>query len=258
MTGVTNADDTAGRWIRAHADGPTLGFGLGAGAEVTATDVGLDPAGTRLRIRYPSGSVPVALRLRGAFNVSNALAAFAAAYAAGTPPETIAKGLASVSAVPGRLEPVDEGQPFQVLVDYAHTPDALARALEAVRAFGPKRLHCVFGCGGDRDRGKRPQMGAVAVRLADRVTITSDNPRSEDPAAIIREIVAGVGAAPNVVTIVDRAEAIASAVAACDAGDALLIAGKGHETYQILGDRTIDFDDREAARRALRAREGIR
>ncbi len=258
MTGVTNADDPEGRWIRAHADGPTLGFGIGAAAEVTATDVGLDPAGTRLRIRYPNGSVPVALRLRGAFNVSNALAAFAAAYAAGTPPETIAKGLAAVSAVPGRLEPVDEGQPFQVLVDYAHTPDALARALEAVRAFGPKRLHCVFGCGGDRDRGKRPLMGAVAARLADRVTITSDNPRSEDPAAIIREIVAGVGAAPNVVTVVDRAEAIASAVAACEAGDALLIAGKGHETYQILGDRTIAFDDREAARRALRAREGIR
>jgi len=258
MTGVTNADDPEGRWIRAHADGPTLGYGIGAAAEVSATDVGLDPAGTRLRIRYPNGSVPVALRLRGAFNVSNALAAFAAAYAAGTPPETIAKGLAAVKAVPGRLEPVDEGQPFQVLVDYAHTPDALARALEAVRAFGPKRLHLVFGCGGDRDRGKRPLMGATAARLADRVTITSDNPRSEDPSAIIREIQAGVGAAPNVQAIVERAEAIASAIAACEAGDALLIAGKGHEMYQILGERTIPFDDREAARRALRSREGIR
>lgn len=254
MTGVTNEDDPAGRWVRAHSDGPTLGFGTGRGAEVTATDVGLDPAGTRLRIRYPSGSVSVALRLRGAFNVSNALAAFAAAYAAGTPPETIADGLAAVKAVPGRLEPVDEGQPFQVLVDYAHTPDALTRALEAVRAFGPKRLHCLFGCGGDRDRGKRPLMGAAAARLADQVVITSDNPRSEDPAAIIRQIEAGVGGAKNVVSIVDRAEAIASAIGACAPGDALLIAGKGHETYQILGDRTIAFDDREVARQALRAR----
>ena len=253
MTTVTNLDDSEGRWIRAHADGSTLGYGIDAVAEVTATDVGLDPEGTRLRIRYPNGSVPVALRLRGAFNVSNVLAAFAAAYAAGTPPETIATGLASVGAVPGRLEPVDAGQPFQVLVDYAHTPDALERALEAVRAFAPKRLHCLFGCGGDRDRGKRPLMGAVAARLADRVTVTSDNPRSEDPAAIIREILAGVSGAPNVTSIVDRAEAIASAVAACEPGDALLIAGKGHETYQILGDRTIAFDDREAARRALRA-----
>jgi len=159
-----------------------------------------------------------------------------------------------VSAVPGRLEPVDQGQPFQVLVDYAHTPDALERALEALRAFGPKRLLCLFGCGGDRDRGKRPLMGAAAARLADVVYITSDNPRSEDPVAIVREIEAGAHGTATVTTIVDRAEAIRAAVQECAEGDALLIAGKGHETYQIIGAQTIAFDDREVARAALRAR----
>ncbi|MGE5177417.1 MAG: UDP-N-acetylmuramoyl-L-alanyl-D-glutamate--2,6-diaminopimelate ligase [Hyphomicrobiales bacterium] len=254
MTGVVNLDDAAGAWMRAQADGPVLGYGESAAAEVTAEAVRLDPAGTRLRIRYPGGHVNAALRLRGAFNVSNALAAFAAAYAAGVAPEDAVRGLGAVAAVPGRLEPVDEGQPFQVLVDYAHTPDALERALDAVRAFRPRRLVCLFGCGGDRDRGKRPLMGAVAARLADQVVLTSDNPRSEDPEAIVREIEAGVGAAAHVRSIVDRAAAIAAAVDACGDGDALLIAGKGHETYQIVGSRTLPFDDREVARAALHAR----
>jgi len=254
MTGVLNMEDAAGRWLRERADGPTIGYGGEGAAEVVADEARLGPAGTRLRIRYPRGSVSVALKLRGRFNVSNALAAFAAAYAAGTPPEAIARGLESVAAVPGRLEPVDAGQPFQVLVDYAHTPDALERALEAVRAFGPHRILCVFGCGGDRDRGKRPLMGAAAARLADRVFITSDNPRSEDPEAIVREIEAGARGTAAVTTIVDRAEAIRAAVLEAQAGDALLIAGKGHETYQILASGTIPFDDRMVARDALRAR----
>jgi len=157
-------------------------------------------------------------------------------------------------AVPGRLEPVDLGQPFQVLVDYAHTPDALERALEAVRAFGPHRILCVFGCGGDRDRGKRPLMGAAAARLSDRVFITSDNPRSEDPLEIVREIEAGAHGTGAVTTIVDRAQAIRAAVDEAREGDAILIAGKGHETYQILATGTIPFDDRTVARDALRAR----
>lgn len=254
MTGALNLDDPAGRWIRERADGPTVGYSYDGPADVTASDVRLGPSGTSLTIRYKKGSVPIALKLRGRFNVMNALAAFAAAYAAGTPPESIARGLESVSAVPGRLEPVDQGQPFQVLVDYAHTPDALERALEALRAFGPKRLLCLFGCGGDRDRGKRPLMGAAAARLADVVYITSDNPRSEDPVAIVREIEAGAHGTATVTTIVDRAEAIRAAVQECAEGDALLIAGKGHETYQIIGAQTIAFDDREVARAALRAR----
>ena len=253
MTGVLNLDDPAGRWIRERTDGPAIGYGGEGAAEVVADEVRLSPAGTRLRIRYPRGAVSVALKLRGRFNVMNALAAFAAAYAAGTPPDAIARGLESVTSVPGRLEPVDAGQPFQVLVDYAHTPDALERALEAVRAFGPKRLLCLFGCGGDRDRGKRPLMGAAAARLADLVFITSDNPRSEDPASIIREIEAGATGTASVRSLVDRREAISAAVRACAPGDALLIAGKGHETYQILGKETIPFDDRVVAREALNA-----
>jgi len=139
-------------------------------------------------------------------------------------------------------------------VDYAHTPDALTRALEAVRAMEPRRLLLVFGAGGDRDRSKRPLMGAAAVRGADLVFLTSDNPRSENPESILASIEEGTDGAPNVRTIVDRAEAIRAAVDACEEGDALLIAGKGHETYQILGSRTIDFDDRLVARAALEAK----
>ncbi|HXL14905.1 MAG TPA: UDP-N-acetylmuramyl-tripeptide synthetase, partial [Methylomirabilota bacterium] len=219
---------------------------------IRAADVRLRPDGTSFRIRRGDEETQISLRLRGAFNAMNALAAFAAGTALGIPRASIVAGIEKVASVPGRLEPVDEGQPFQVLVDYAHTPDALERALEAVRAFGPERVLCVFGCGGDRDKGKRPLMGAVAARLADQVILTSDNPRGEDPLAILREIEAGVRGAPNVRTIPDRAEAIAAAIEECAPGDALLIAGKGHETYQILGTRTLPFDDCEVARAALR------
>ncbi len=254
FTGAINVDDPAGRWIQSRADCPVVGFGLGAGAEVRAENVEPRPEGTRLRIRDGHETTSVSLRLRGAFNAMNALAAYAAGRALGIAPASIAAGLEAVATVPGRLEPVDEGQPYLVLVDYAHTPDALERALEAVRGFHPKRALCVFGCGGDRDRGKRPLMGAVAARLADLVILTSDNPRSEDPLAILSEIESGVRAASNVRTIPDRAEAIAAAILACRPGDALLIAGKGHETYQIVGATTLPFDDREVARAALRRR----
>jgi UDP-N-acetylmuramoyl-L-alanyl-D-glutamate--2,6-diaminopimelate ligase len=254
FSGAVNVDDPVGRWIREHADCPVVGFGTGAKAEIRALDVRLKPSGTAFRIRHDGEVTEVSLRLRGAFNAMNALAAFAAARALGIPRASIVAGLEKLASVPGRLEPVDEGQPFQVLVDYAHTPDALERALEAVRAFQPSRLLCVFGCGGDRDKGKRPLMGEVASRLADQVILTSDNPRSENPAAILRDIEAGVRGAANVRTIPDRAQAIAAAIEACAPGDALLIAGKGHETYQIIGPKTLPFDDREAAREALRSR----
>jgi UDP-N-acetylmuramoyl-L-alanyl-D-glutamate--2,6-diaminopimelate ligase len=254
FTGAVNTDDPDGRWIRERGDPPILGFGLEPGAEVTAEDIRWERSGTRLRIRSPHGTSSVALRLRGAFNVMNALAAFTAGLAVGVPATALAAGLESVPSVPGRLEPVEAGQPFEVLVDYAHTPDALGRALDAVRATGPRRLICVFGCGGDRDRGKRPLMGAVAAERADEVFLTSDNPRSEDPESILAEIQAGVRGAAHVRTIVDRTQAIGAAIAACGEGDALLIAGKGHETYQILGARTIPFDDRQVARDALATR----
>ena len=251
FTGAVNVDDPAGVWIQKHADGPVIGFGSGPDAEIRAEDIRLRPNGTTFRIREGAERTLVSLQLRGAFNAMNALAAYAAGRALGIARGSVVAGVEKVASVPGRLEPVDEGQPFQVLVDYAHTPDALERALEAVRAFGPARVLCVFGCGGDRDKGKRPLMGATAARLADEVILTSDNPRSEDPIAILREIEAGVRGAPNVRTIADRAEAITAAIDDSAAGDALLIAGKGHETYQILGSKTVPFDDREVARAAL-------
>ena len=254
FTGAVNVDDPVGGWIKAHAEGPVLGFGTKGDAEIRAADIELRPDGTSFRILEGKETTSVSLRLRGAFNAMNALAAFAAGRALGIPRPSIVAGLEKLSSVPGRLEPVDEGQPFQVLVDYAHTPDALERALEAVRAFRPRRIHCVFGCGGDRDKGKRPLMGKVAARLADQVILTSDNPRSEDPESILRDIEAGIPGAGNVRTIPDRREAIAAAVAACAPQDVLLIAGKGHETHQIIGERILDFDDREVAREALRAR----
>jgi len=169
----------------------------------------------------------------------------------------VVRGVAALRAVPGRFEKVEAGQPFGVVVDYAHTPDALERTLQTARQFAAGRVIALFGCGGDRDRGKRPIMGEAAARLADLVVVTSDNPRSEDPDAIVAEIEVGVaragtGAAEHV-TIADRREAIAESLRRARPGDLVVLAGKGHETYQILRDRTIPFDDRVVARGALAA-----
>jgi len=190
------------------------------------------------------------LKLRGRFNVENALGALFAARALGLDDGAIKRGLESVRGVPGRFESVDEGQPFTVVVDYAHKPDALEKVLRAARELAKGRVVCVLGAGGDRDRGKRPLMGKIASQLADLVIVTSDNPRSEDPLAIIDEIVAG--AAVEVDVEPDRATAIARAVELAHDGDVVVIAGKGAEQGQQLADRTIAFDDREVARDALR------
>ena len=200
----------------------------------------------------PEALRDVDLKLRGRFNVENALAAFAAARLLGIADDAIARGIESVRGVPGRFEPVDEGQPFQVIVDYAHKPDALANVLRAARELATGgRVICVVGAGGDRDRGKRPVMGRIASELADVAIVTSDNPRSEEPQAIIDAVVAG--AVGEVEVEPDRAAAIARAVELAREGDVVLIAGKGAEQGQQLADRTIPFDDREAAREALRA-----
>ena len=199
----------------------------------------------------PDALAGIDLKLRGSFNVENALGALAAARLLGIDDEAIARGLESVRGVPGRFEAVDEGQPFTVIVDYAHKPDALENVLRAARELTRGRLICVVGAGGDRDRGKRPVMGRLASELADVAIVTSDNPRSEDPQAIIDEIVAG--AAGDVEVVPDRAAAIARAVELAREGDVVLIAGKGAEQGQQFADRTIPFDDREAAREALRA-----
>ena len=200
----------------------------------------------------PSGARSVSLRLPmlGRYNAANAAAAFTAAGALGLAPETIVRGLESVTGVPGRLERVASPAPFTVVVDYAHTPDALARALAAIREHATGGVLLVFGCGGDRDRAKRPLMGRVAVEEADRVWVTNDNPRGEDPAAIARAIEAGMGGAPHEVEL-DRRRAIARALEAARPGDVVLIAGKGHETTQTIGDRVLPFDDRRVAAELL-------
>ena len=199
------------------------------------------------RLARRRGPVPLDVRLRGGFNVSNVLCAVALAELLELPHAAVRAGIAAVHGVPGRFEPVDAGQPFTVLVDYAHTPDGLENVLHSAREITAGRLICVFGCGGDRDRGKRPQMGRVARRLADVAIVTSDNPRSEDPEAIIAEIMDGVpmDAEP------DRRAAIERAVALARAGDVVVIAGKGHEQGQQFADRTLPFDDRTVAREAL-------
>jgi UDP-N-acetylmuramoyl-L-alanyl-D-glutamate--2,6-diaminopimelate ligase len=213
---------------------------------VDAGELEVTAAGSSFRF----GSLDLTTRLRGRFNVENVLGAVAAARILGVEDEAVTAGVEHLAGVPGRFEAVDEGQPFAVLVDYSHTPDALESLLSEARNLASGRLLCVFGCGGDRDRGKRPLMGEIAWRLADAVIVTSDNPRSEDPQAIIDEILAGV---PGPVEVEpDRAAAIARALEEAREGDVVVIAGKGHEQGQEFAERTIPFDDRDVAREALR------
>jgi UDP-N-acetylmuramyl-tripeptide synthetase len=220
---------------------------LSEDADVRAVDAQLGDTGSTFELVLPSGRARVALGLPGGFNVENALAAAAAAEAMNIETEAIAQGLSSMNCVPGRFESVDVGQPFGVIVDYAHTPEALENVLQAARQLQPRKLVCVFGCGGDRDPDKRPKMGRIATENADFTIITSDNPRSERPQAIIDAIRAGV-TGDNYAVESDRTSAIRMALEMAEPGDLVVIAGKGHETYQIFADRTIDFDDREVAR----------
>ena len=200
--------------------------------------------------RFSVDGLQVETRLRGRFNVENIVGAVKAASVLGLEPRAIVTGVEHVVGVPGRFEAVDEGQPFTVLVDYAHTPEALENVLAEAREITAGRLVCVFGCGGDRDRGKRPLMGEVVARLADAAIVTSDNPRSEDPQAIIDEIVAGISGDAEVKP--DREAAIVAALEGAGEGDVVVIAGKGHEQGQEFADRTVPFDDREVARETLR------
>ncbi|MGM0491900.1 MAG: UDP-N-acetylmuramoyl-L-alanyl-D-glutamate--2,6-diaminopimelate ligase [Armatimonadota bacterium] len=250
MVGAINFDDEFGLRIAQRASCEVLGYGLHEDAQVRAVGVEMGAAGSSFDLLLPSGTARVELGLPGAFNVENALAAAAAAEAMGIGPDAIASGLSSMDAVPGRFESVDVGQPFGVIVDYAHTPEALENVLRAGRQLDPGRLICVFGCGGDRDPDKRPKMGRIATENADFTVITSDNPRSEAPEAIIDAIASGVVGDRYAIES-DRASAIRLALEAAGPDDLVVIAGKGHETYQIFADRTIDFDDREIARELL-------
>ena len=253
---IVNADDPSSAAMAHRSRARVMTYGIDGPAEIRATDVRLASNGTQCTVAWPAGSRRLSLRLPGLFNVSNALAAFAAGLAAGADPAAIARGLESVAGVPGRCEAVDEGQPFTVLVDYAHSPDSLEKILGLAAQISSGRRIVVFGCGGDRDRTKRPIMGRIGTQLADHAVFTSDNPRTEDPAGIIREIESGVAGAKNFESIPDRRRAIERGIALARPGDVVVIAGKGHETYQILGDRTVPFDDRLVAREVLRARRG--
>jgi UDP-N-acetylmuramoyl-L-alanyl-D-glutamate--2,6-diaminopimelate ligase len=253
---VVNLDDPYGQRLVAELDCATFSAAGAEAADYRATNLRFDVHGARFHLTAPDGEADVDLPLPGEFNVSNALCAIAVTGALGVGPAEAAEALAVAGQVPGRFEPVRQGQPFAVLVDYAHTPDSLENVLEAARQLTPPdgRLIAVFGCGGDRDRDKRPLMGEIAGRLADVAVVTSDNPRSEDPAGIIDEIVAGMGRASAEVEVeADRRAAIAQALGAARAGDTVVIAGKGHEQGQEFeGGRKIPFDDRDVARDELR------
>jgi UDP-N-acetylmuramoyl-L-alanyl-D-glutamate--2,6-diaminopimelate ligase len=242
---VVNADDPWGRRLLDSARLPTRPFSMAdaSGLVVDRSGSSFSWAGEAVRIRLP-----------GTVNVANALAAAAAARELGVAPPAVAKGLSDLDAVRGRNEPVERGQPFSVLVDYAHTPDALALTLAGARDMAAGgRVLVVFGCGGDRDRGKRPLMGEIATRLADVAVLTNDNPRGEDPTTIIDEVRAGVRRPEVLVVEPDRRAAIGVALAAARPGDVVVLAGKGHETTQVTGDRVVPFDDRAVAAELLGA-----
>jgi UDP-N-acetylmuramoyl-L-alanyl-D-glutamate--2,6-diaminopimelate ligase len=245
---AVNIGDPYGRRLAEELQGHDrlVTFGFADDAELRPDGLDLGPRGAR----FTAGGLELETRLRGRFNVENVLGAVAAARLLGIEDDEIARGVRELRGVPGRFEAVDEGQSFAVLVDYAHTPDSLENVLRTARDLAQNRLICVFGCGGDRDRGKRPLMGRIASELADVAIVTSDNPRSEEPDAIIGEIVAG--ASGEVEVEPDRREAIAHAIGEASEGDVVVIAGKGHEQGQQFADRTVPFDDRDVAREALR------
>jgi UDP-N-acetylmuramoyl-L-alanyl-D-glutamate--2,6-diaminopimelate ligase len=255
---VVNLDDAFGRRLAAEVAAPVVTYSAAGRpeADIRAAAARCDLAGTTLEVEHAGGKFRVASPLLGRFNVENLLAAAAAGLALEMPPERIAAALASVLRVPGRLEPVEAGQPYTILVDYAHTEDALERLLAAVRELSDRKIVLVFGCGGDRDKGKRIPMGQIAGRMSDIPIATSDNPRSEDPEAILSEIEKGLAAsgATKYLKIADRREAIRTAIGLANPGVVVVIAGKGHETTQVIGSEELPFDDRtvaaEFARRA--------
>jgi UDP-N-acetylmuramoyl-L-alanyl-D-glutamate--2,6-diaminopimelate ligase len=247
-TSIVNVDDPYGARLAEEFDCLTFSA-EGAAADYSAREVNFDATGSTFAV----GELELRTGLPGHFNVANALGAFAAARAMGVDAQTAAAGLARAGRVPGRFEPIDEGQGFAVLVDYAHTPDSMENVLRAARLLTAGRLISVFGAGGDRDRDKRPKMGRAGAELSDLAVVTSDNPRSEDPASIVAEVAAGATGGAEVEIEVDRRAAIASALARAEPGDTVVIAGKGHEQGQEFEDgRKIPFDDREVAREELR------
>ena len=248
---VLNADDDFSGSFLAQLDGPALTVGIRSSAEITATPIEQSLCEQTFLLTAGNETMPVRTRMIGTHHIYNCLSAAAIGLAYGLKLATVVRGLEAVEHLPGRLERIECGQPFGVFVDYAHTPDALAGALRTLRELTQRRLICVFGAGGDRDRTKRPLMAKAAENYADFLIVTNDNPRTEDPRAILADLLRGFQRPDAVEILLDRQEAIAFALAEARPGDCVLIAGKGHETYQIIGHRRIPFDDREVARQWL-------
>jgi len=257
-TAIVNIDDPYGKDILGVCKCKVLTYGVEKEADLKGANLKVELKSSSFDVTGPFGSVSLHMQITGLFNVYNTLAAIGAAHAEGVSTEIIDKAIQTFHSVPGRFELVEEGQDFAVIVDYSHTPDSLEKALTTARAMNPKRIIAVFGCGGDRDRTKRPIMGRIAAEYADVPIVTSDNPRSENPEDIVKEVEKGVleglKEGQHHEVIVDRRSAICRAVEIAQSGDIILIAGKGHETYQILNSGTIHFDDREVARDAIKGR----
>jgi UDP-N-acetylmuramoyl-L-alanyl-D-glutamate--2,6-diaminopimelate ligase len=250
---VLNRDDGYARQIKPNRHTRVFWYGLGQESDLRARHIASGFQGLRFDVQFGKQRFAVESPLLGKINVYNILAACGAGLSYGIAPETVARGIANLQSVPGRFERVDEGQPFVVAVDYAHTDDALRNTIAAARGLNPKRVITLFGCGGDRDRAKRPLMGQAAAEASDFVVLTSDNPRSEDPLKIMNDALVGIRRVDKPHAIEpDRAAAIARALKEAREGDIVILAGKGHETYQILKDRTIPFDDRVVAREVLK------
>lgn len=253
---VINIDDPYGHRVAALTEVPTILYGTQGKGSLEASDIHMTSTRSSYTIQYQGQAYPMQLNTAGLFNVYNTLAAVGACLQEGLAMEAIEMALTDFQSVPGRFELIDQGQPFAVVVDYAHTPDGLENILQTAKEIVDNNILVVFGCGGDRDATKRPIMGGIAADYADVCLVTSDNPRTEDPVKIVEQVEVGVKehlrSGCQYKVIVDRAEAIHAALKMAQAGDVVLIAGKGHEDYQILKDRTIHFDDREVAREALK------
>ena len=253
---VINIDDSYGHRVMEKTTAPTITYSTLGKGTLNASDVHMSTKNSQYTVNYKGESYPVSMNTTGLFNVYNTLAAIGACLQEGISMEAIDTALKTFSSVPGRFELIEEGQDFAVVVDYAHTPDGLQNILETAKAIKENRIIIVFGCGGDRDATKRPIMGRIAAEYGDKIYVTSDNPRTEDPVQIVKDVEVVVKEAlrdgTSYEVIVDRREAINHAIHDAKAGDIVIIAGKGHENYQILKNETIHFDDREEARKALK------
>ncbi|AKP79282.1 UDP-N-acetylmuramoyl-L-alanyl-D-glutamate--2,6-diaminopimelate ligase [Priestia aryabhattai] len=251
---VLNVDDVATEEYIKNTAATVITYGIDRESDIRATNIQITNSGTTFDLTTPTETVSVEMKLIGKFSVYNVLAATAACLVSGLPLSVIVEEIKVLEGVSGRFEVVDAQQDFTVIVDYAHTPDSLENVLKTVKEFAKRNIYVIVGCGGDRDRTKRPIMARIAAEYSTQAILTSDNPRSEDPLAILKDMEEGLDT-DNYVTIADRAEAIRYAVETAHADDVIVIAGKGHETYQIIGKKVFDFDDREVARKMIEERK---